>query len=152
MVKDILVKMGGSIIPVDFVVLHVGDMRENGKKHTLLLRRLFMAITITLIAAKNGTLKMIVLEETLPFSVCDNNLIPSPSLIDNCSYVDFLIRLRLFSCRILALEMILEEINDDKEDSPLGGYKCIKEILDPEEDKDLTPTKLELKELPKHLK
>ncbi|XP_057808488.1 uncharacterized protein LOC131022965 [Salvia miltiorrhiza] len=55
-VEDILVKVGGLIIPVDFVVLDVGDVRENGKEHTLLLGRPFMATTNTLIDVKNGTL------------------------------------------------------------------------------------------------
>ncbi|KAH6767538.1 hypothetical protein C2S52_018521 [Perilla frutescens var. hirtella] len=36
-IEDILVKVGGLIIPVDFVVLDVGDVQEMGKEHTLLL-------------------------------------------------------------------------------------------------------------------
>ncbi|XP_057811837.1 uncharacterized protein LOC131026079 [Salvia miltiorrhiza] len=51
-VEDILVKVGGLIIPVDFVVLDVGEVRENEKEHTLLLGRPFMETTNTLIDVK----------------------------------------------------------------------------------------------------
>ncbi|XP_057791015.1 uncharacterized protein LOC131008138 [Salvia miltiorrhiza] len=36
-VEDILVRVGGLIVPVDFVVLEIGEVHENGKEHTLLL-------------------------------------------------------------------------------------------------------------------
>ncbi|MCQ7012925.1 retropepsin-like aspartic protease, partial [Clostridioides difficile] len=55
-VEDILVKVGNLIVPVDFVVLDVGDVQENGRDHTLLLGRPFMATTNTLIDVKNGSL------------------------------------------------------------------------------------------------
>ncbi|XP_057771100.1 uncharacterized protein LOC130990871 [Salvia miltiorrhiza] len=87
-VEYILVKVGGLIIPVDFVVLDVGDVRDNGKEHTLLLGRPFMETTNTLIDVKNGTLKMTVLGETVSFSVRDNSVIPATSLMENCSFVD----------------------------------------------------------------
>ncbi|XP_057803616.1 uncharacterized protein LOC131018950 [Salvia miltiorrhiza] len=38
-VEDILVRVGGLIVPVDFVVLEIGDVHENGRDHTLLLGR-----------------------------------------------------------------------------------------------------------------
>ncbi|XP_057775234.1 uncharacterized protein LOC130994216 [Salvia miltiorrhiza] len=87
-VEDILVKVGGLIVPVDFVVLDVEDVRENGKEHTLWLGRPFMATINTLIDVKNGTLKMTVLGETMSFSIRDNSVIPATSLMENCSFID----------------------------------------------------------------
>ncbi|XP_057803238.1 uncharacterized protein LOC131018538 [Salvia miltiorrhiza] len=52
-IEDILVRVGGLIVPVDFVVLEIGEVHENGKEHTLLLGRPFMATTNTLIDVKN---------------------------------------------------------------------------------------------------
>ena len=52
-IEDILVKVGELIIPVDFVVLEVGEVKNNGKEHTILLGRPFMATTNTLIDVKN---------------------------------------------------------------------------------------------------
>ncbi|CAA0819769.1 Unknown protein, partial [Striga hermonthica] len=48
-VEDVLVRVGKLIVPVDFVVLDVGDVHENGNDHTILLGRPFMATTNTLI-------------------------------------------------------------------------------------------------------
>ncbi|CAA0812210.1 Unknown protein, partial [Striga hermonthica] len=68
-VEDVLVRIGKLIVPVDFVVLDVGDVLENGKDHTILLGRPFMATTNTLIDVKNGTLNMMVLGESVSISV-----------------------------------------------------------------------------------
>ncbi|XP_057789550.1 uncharacterized protein LOC131006359 [Salvia miltiorrhiza] len=87
-VEDILVRVGGLIVPVDFVVLEIGEVHENGKEHTLLLGRPFMATTNTLIDVKNGTIKMTVLGESVSFSVHHNRAMPSSSLTNECSYID----------------------------------------------------------------
>ncbi|XP_057803281.1 uncharacterized protein LOC131018584 [Salvia miltiorrhiza] len=86
-VKDILVRVGGLIVPVDFVVLEIGEVHENGKEY-LLLGRPFMATTNTLIDIKNGTIKMTVLGESVSFSVHHNRAMPSSSLTNECSYID----------------------------------------------------------------
>ncbi|XP_057808613.1 uncharacterized protein LOC131023087 [Salvia miltiorrhiza] len=87
-VEDILVRVSGLIVPVDFVVLEIGEVHENGKEHTLLLGRPFMATTNTLIDVKNGTIKMTVLGESVSFSVHYNRAMPSSSLTNECSYID----------------------------------------------------------------
>ncbi|CAA0839065.1 Unknown protein, partial [Striga hermonthica] len=48
-VEDFLIRVGRLIVLVHFVVLDVGDVQENGKDHTILLGRPFMATTNTLI-------------------------------------------------------------------------------------------------------
>ncbi|XP_057793820.1 uncharacterized protein LOC131010325 [Salvia miltiorrhiza] len=70
-VEDVLVSVGGLIVPVDFVVLEIGEVHENGIEHTLLLGRPFMATTNTLIDVKDGTIKMTVLGKSMSFSVHD---------------------------------------------------------------------------------
>ncbi|XP_057803421.1 uncharacterized protein LOC131018730 [Salvia miltiorrhiza] len=87
-IEDILVKVGGLIVPVDFVVLEIGEVHENGKEHTLLLGRPFMATTNTLIDVKNGTIKMTVLGESVSFSVHHSRALPSSSFTNECSYID----------------------------------------------------------------
>ncbi|KAH6767681.1 hypothetical protein C2S52_018664 [Perilla frutescens var. hirtella] len=101
-IEDILVKVGGLIIPVDFVVLDVGGVKETGKEHTLLLGRPFMATTNTLIDVKNGTLKISVLGEIVSFSVHENKAIPVSSFAENCSYID--------AIDVLIEEVFLQEI------------------------------------------
>ncbi|XP_057791014.1 uncharacterized protein LOC131008136 [Salvia miltiorrhiza] len=87
-IEDILVRVGGLIVPVDFVVLEIGEVHENGKEHTLLLGRPFMATTNTLIDVKNGTIKMTVLGESVSFSVHHSRALPSSSFTNECSYID----------------------------------------------------------------
>ncbi|CAA0839620.1 Uncharacterized mitochondrial protein AtMg00860, partial [Striga hermonthica] len=68
-VEDVVVRVGKLIVPVDFVFLDVGDVQENGNDHTILLGRPFMATTKNLIDARNGTLNMTVLGESVFISV-----------------------------------------------------------------------------------
>ncbi|XP_057775045.1 uncharacterized protein LOC130994003 [Salvia miltiorrhiza] len=87
-IEDVLVNVGGLIIPVDFVVLDIGEVHENGVEHTLLLERPFMATTNTLIDVKDGNIKMTVLGESVSFSVHDSRAMPSANFINECSFID----------------------------------------------------------------
>ncbi|CAA0826238.1 Unknown protein, partial [Striga hermonthica] len=87
-VEDVLVKVGKLIIPVDFVVLDVGDVHENGKDHTILLGRPFMATTNTLIDVKNDTLNMTVLGESVSISVRGAMSSSSVNFIEECAFID----------------------------------------------------------------
>ncbi|CAA0826449.1 Unknown protein, partial [Striga hermonthica] len=87
-VEDVLVKVGKLIIPVDFVILDVGDVHENGKDHTILLGRPFMATTNTLIDVKNGTLNMTVLGESVSISVREAMSSSLVNFIEECAFID----------------------------------------------------------------
>ncbi|CAA0822233.1 Unknown protein, partial [Striga hermonthica] len=87
-VEDVLVKVEKLIIPVDFVVLDVWDMPENGKDHTILLGQPFMATTNTLIDVKNGTLNMTVLGESVSISVRGAMSSSSVNFIEECAFID----------------------------------------------------------------
>ncbi|CAA0834253.1 Unknown protein, partial [Striga hermonthica] len=87
-VEDVLVKVGKLIIPVDFVVLDVGDVHENGKDHTILLGRPFMATTNTLIDVKNGTLNMTVFGESVSISVREAGSASSVNFVEECAFID----------------------------------------------------------------
>ncbi|CAA0819572.1 Unknown protein, partial [Striga hermonthica] len=87
-VEDVLVRVERLIVPVDFVVLDVGDVHENGKDHTILLGRPFMATTNTLIDVKNGTLNMTVLGESVSISVREATSASSVNYMEECSFVD----------------------------------------------------------------
>ncbi|GER31730.1 DNA-directed RNA polymerase subunit beta' [Striga asiatica] len=87
-IEDILVRVGKLIVPVDFVVLDVGDVQENGKDHTILLGRPFMATTNTLIDVKNGTLNMTVLGESVSTSVREATSASSVNFVEECAFID----------------------------------------------------------------
>ncbi|CAA0805966.1 Unknown protein, partial [Striga hermonthica] len=87
-VEDVLVRVGKLIVPVDFVVLDVEDVQENGKDHTILLGRPFMATTNTLIDVRNGTLNMTVLGEFVSISVREATSASSVNLVEECAFVD----------------------------------------------------------------
>ncbi|CAA0831349.1 Unknown protein, partial [Striga hermonthica] len=87
-VEDVLVRIGKLIVPVDFVVLDVGDIQENGKDHTILLGRPFMATTNTLIDVRNGTLNMTVLGESVSISVREATSASSVNFVEECVFVD----------------------------------------------------------------
>ncbi|CAA0818841.1 Unknown protein, partial [Striga hermonthica] len=87
-VEDVLVRVGKLIVSVDFVVLDVGDVHENGKDHTILLGRPFMATTNTLIDVKNGTLNMTVLGESVSISVREATSGPSANYVEECAFID----------------------------------------------------------------
>lgn len=152
---------------MNFVVLDVGDVKETGKEHTLLLGRPFMATTNTLIDVKNGTLKMSVLGETVSFSVRDNKAIPSSSLEENCSYLDAIDLLAdEFFLQDICAPLMNETLTKDEENSECGGEELdaeelvfvlkeganLMEVLVSTEKEAQPPTKRELKELPPHLK
>ncbi|GER51584.1 reverse transcriptase [Striga asiatica] len=87
-VEDVLVKVGKLIILVDFVVLDVGDVDENGKDHTILLGRPFMETTNTLIDVKNGTLNMTVSGESVSISVRGAMSASSVNFVEECAFID----------------------------------------------------------------
>ncbi|GER33108.1 transposon Tf2-5 polyprotein [Striga asiatica] len=87
-VEDVLVRVGKLIVPVDFVVLDVGDVQENRKDHTILLDRPFMATTNTLIDVKNGTLNMTVLGKSVSISVREAISSSSVHFMEECAFVD----------------------------------------------------------------
>ncbi|XP_057803337.1 uncharacterized protein LOC131018639 [Salvia miltiorrhiza] len=160
-IEDILVKVGGLIVPVDFVVLEIGEVHENGKEHTLLLGRPFMATTNTLIDVKNGTIKMTVLGESVSFSVHHSRALPSSSFTNDCSYIDAIDGLAEM---VFAQEQEIMEIfagSADMEEFAREAEERERErrdklpIDEPVVLEDATKCKkpkLELKDLPKHLK
>ncbi|CAA0822234.1 Unknown protein, partial [Striga hermonthica] len=86
-VEDVLMKVGKLIIPVDFIVL-VGDVHENGKDHTILLGRPFMATTNTLIDVKNDNLNMTVLGELVSISIREAMSSSSVNFVEECAFID----------------------------------------------------------------
>eukprot|EP00257_Ricinus_communis_P026686 XP_025014100.1 uncharacterized protein LOC112535653 [Ricinus communis] len=68
-VEDLLVQVGKLIIPVDFVILDIENTPTREKEQTILLGRSFMATTRTMIDVHDRELTMIVLRETLEFSL-----------------------------------------------------------------------------------
>ncbi|GER36637.1 retrotransposon gag protein [Striga asiatica] len=143
-VEDVLVKVGKLIIPVDFVVLDVGDVHENGKDHTILLGRPFMATTNTLIDVKNGTLNMTVLEETVSISVRGAMSASSVNFVEECAFVDltdpFVDEMVIHEFEEVSLPVFGEEVEPTVELFEVGDGHSRAEAT------------LELKELPKHLK
>ncbi|XP_057791319.1 uncharacterized protein LOC131008460 [Salvia miltiorrhiza] len=159
-VEDILVRVGGLIVPVDFVVLEIGEVHENGKEHTLLLGRPFMATTNTLIDVKNGTIKMTVLGEPVSFSVHHNRAMPSSSLTNECSYIDAIDGLaEIFFVQeqevveVFAGSADMEEFAREAEERERArkAKLPIDEAVVIDYATKIKPT-LELKELPKNLK
>ncbi|GER32192.1 DNA-directed RNA polymerase subunit beta' [Striga asiatica] len=143
-VEDVLVKVGKLIIPVDFVVLDVGDVHENGKDHTILLGRPFMTTTNTLIDVKNGTLNMTVLGETVSISIREAMSSSSVNFVEERAFVD------------LADPFIDEMVCQEFEEVPLPAFEEEEEptveLFEVGEGHSWTEAILELKELPKHLK
>ncbi|GER44502.1 pol polyprotein [Striga asiatica] len=80
--------VGKLIVPVDFVVLDVGDVKENMKDHTILLGRPFMATTNTLIDVKNGTLNMTVLGESVSIFFQEATFTSLVNFVEECTFVD----------------------------------------------------------------
>ncbi|XP_057790974.1 uncharacterized protein LOC131008091 [Salvia miltiorrhiza] len=160
-IEDILVKVGGLIVPVDFVVLEIGEVHENGKEHTLLLGRPFMATTNTLIDVKNGTIKMTVLGESVSFSVHHSRALPSSSFTNECSYIDAIDGLAEM---VFAQEQEIVEVfagSADMEEFAREAEERERERRDKlpidepvvlEDAPKCKKPKLELKDLPKHLK
>ncbi|GER28568.1 transposon Tf2-1 polyprotein [Striga asiatica] len=143
-VEDVLVKVGKLIIPVDFVVLNVGDVHENGKDHTILLERPFMATTNTLIDVKNMTLNMTVLRESVSISIRGAMSASSVNFVEECAFIDL--------ADPFVDEMVLhvfEEVSilvfEDEEEH-------IVELFEVREGHSRAEATLELKELLKHLK
>ena len=87
-IEDVLVKVGKLIVPVDFVILDMGEVQTKESEHTILLGRPFMATTNTLIDVKNGKLTMDVLGETVTFSIFDTTPIPTTALYEGVSFID----------------------------------------------------------------
>ncbi|CAA0816701.1 Unknown protein, partial [Striga hermonthica] len=87
-VEDVLVRVEKLIVPVDFVVLDVGDIQEDGKNHTIFLGGPFMATTNTLIDVNNGTLNMTVLSESVSISVREATSVSSINFVEECAFVD----------------------------------------------------------------
>ncbi|XP_057791277.1 uncharacterized protein LOC131008396 [Salvia miltiorrhiza] len=160
-IEDILVKVGGLIVPVDFVVLEIGEVHENGKEHTLLLGRPFMATTNTLIDVKNGTIKMTVLGESVSFSVHHSRALPSSSFTNECSYIDAIDGLAEMVyvqeqeiVEVFAGSADMEEFAREAEERERERRDKlpIDEPVVLEEATKCKKPKLELKDLPKHLK
>ncbi|XP_057771249.1 uncharacterized protein LOC130991141 [Salvia miltiorrhiza] len=160
-IEDILVRVGGLIVPVDFVVLEIGEVHENGKEHTLLLGRPFMATTNTLIDVKNGTIKMTVLGESVSFSVHHSRALPSSSFTNECSYIDAIDGLAEMVyvqeqeiVEVFAGSADMEKFAREAEERERGRRDKLP-IDEPVVLEDATKCKkpkLELKELSKHLK
>ncbi|GER45726.1 retrotransposon gag protein [Striga asiatica] len=143
-VEDVLVRVGKLIIPVDFVVLDVGDVHENGKDHTILLGRPFMATTNTLIDVKNGTLNITVLGESVSISVREATSASSVNFVEECAFVDV--------ADSFVGEMTVRDLEERSlPDLDEGEEPTIELFVADEPDKPNPPT-LELKELLRHLK
>ncbi|GER43985.1 retrotransposon gag protein [Striga asiatica] len=142
-VEDVLVRVGQLIVPVDFVVLDVGDVQENGKDHTILLGRPFMATTNTLIDVKNGTLSMSVLGESVSISVHEAQLAPSFNYTEECAFYDDV-------CSTVE-EMVMHDFEEQSMPDLKEEELSIVELFAIEQESQ-NPPNPELKELPNHLK
>ncbi|XP_057808647.1 uncharacterized protein LOC131023122 [Salvia miltiorrhiza] len=160
-IEDILVRVGGLIVHVDFVVLEIGEVHENGKEYTLLLGRPFMAMTNTLIDVKNGTIKMTVLGESVSFFVHHGRAMPSSTFTNECSYIDAIDGLAKMvfmqeqeMVEVFAGSADMEEFAREAEESERERRDKlpIDEPVVPEDATKSKKPKLELKELPKNLK
>ncbi|CAA0837978.1 Unknown protein, partial [Striga hermonthica] len=141
-VEVVLVHLGKLIVPVDFVVLDVGDVQENGKDHTILLGRPFMATTNTLIDVRNGTLNMTVLGECVSISVRGATSASSVNCVEECAFVDmsdpFVEEVTIRDME----ERLMPDLEEEK-----GPFI---ELMEVEEPRSIAPPTLELKELPRH--
>ncbi|CAA0827455.1 Unknown protein, partial [Striga hermonthica] len=86
-VEDVLVRVGKLIVPVDFVVLDVGSVQENGKEHAILLGRPFMVTTSIVIDVKKRTTSMTVLGESIAVSVRETRPEQHANLVEECAYL-----------------------------------------------------------------
>ncbi|CAA0839430.1 Unknown protein, partial [Striga hermonthica] len=85
-IEDILIRVGNLIVSADFVVLDVGEVPNTGNEHTILLGRLIMATTNTLINVKDGRVTLSALGKTVTFTMSEAKT--TPSFTESCSYVD----------------------------------------------------------------
>ncbi|XP_050233798.1 uncharacterized protein LOC126682206 [Mercurialis annua] len=150
--EDILIKVDKFIFPIDFIIL---DMEED-KEVPLLLGRPFLATSKAIIDVEGGKLTLRVGQEEVIFEMYSSLKYPMEyedclrvDIIDHCvdEYVD------------IEHEPLHDVIFDDHEVSPCekhGNEEHIYEILHRESQPALPsiacPPKLELKQLPMHLK
>ncbi|XP_057755821.1 uncharacterized protein LOC130975003 [Arachis stenosperma] len=109
-VEDLLVKVGDFIFPADFVVL---DMEE-GAKTSIILGRLFLAITGAIVDVQKGELVLRLHEEKMIFNVFKAMSYPHNSL-GEC--------MRLDSVEALVQETLEEELEELTEEEELASSK-----------------------------
>ncbi|XP_057808487.1 uncharacterized protein LOC131022964 [Salvia miltiorrhiza] len=97
---------------------------------------------------------MTVLGETVSFSIRDNSVIPATSLMENCSFVDAIdAAVEIVFLQENSLDRVLADSEAMEEEELLLEESIgVMEILGLGTQKELAQPKLELKELPKHLK
>ncbi|XP_057808581.1 uncharacterized protein LOC131023056 [Salvia miltiorrhiza] len=160
-VEDILVRVDGLIVLMDFVVLEIGEVHENDKEHTLLLGRPLMTTTNMLIDVKNRTIKMTVLGEPVSFSVHHSRVMPSSTFTNECSYID---AIDGFAEMVFVQEQKMVEVFAESADMEEFAREAeerererkdklpIDEPVVPEDATKSKKPKLEHKKLPKNLK
>ncbi|GFP99320.1 endoplasmin homolog [Phtheirospermum japonicum] len=79
MIKDVLIQVGKIVVPVDFVILDLVMVINNGAEHTILLGRPFMATTQYLIDIGKKNLTLSVVGESVTFSMSNLPSVPSTS-------------------------------------------------------------------------
>ncbi|CAA0828997.1 cysteine-rich RLK (RECEPTOR-like protein kinase) 8, partial [Striga hermonthica] len=142
-VEDVLVRVRKLIALADFIVLDVGNVQKNGKNHTILLGRPFMATTNTLIDVRNETLNMRVLGESVSISVREATSASSVNFVEECTFVDVS---DPFMEEIIVRDLEERLMPDlEEEEEPTIELFVVDEPDKP------NPSTLELKELLRHL-
>jgi Aspartyl protease len=83
-IEDVLVRVGGLVVPVDFIVIDDEHVHSKGRGHSILLGRPFMATTNAIIDVKTGSLTLRVLGRTVNYSFDDLSSPPPLSLESDC--------------------------------------------------------------------
>ncbi|XP_031273170.1 uncharacterized protein LOC116131647 [Pistacia vera] len=172
-VEDLLVQVNKLIVPIDFVVLEMEEVPSKDKEHPILLGRLFMPTTKTIIDVHKGKLSMTVLGETVEFKVFGSLPIPSTSTYDEYSFincVDSLVYDTYLQEKIedkLEAAPTLDRVEETLDEETKGFHEILDRAIPvlPQEKSikplelptspyrdEPNPPNLELKKLPKHLK
>ena len=87
---DLLVKVDKCKVPMDFVALKMKEASLRHKEHMILLGRLFMATTKTMINVHSKRSTMIVLGEIVQLKAFDSLQYSFSTSYNECYYVDHL--------------------------------------------------------------
>ncbi|XP_014519721.1 uncharacterized protein LOC106776764 [Vigna radiata var. radiata] len=162
--KDVIVKVDKFLFPVDFVIM---EMEENGEA-PLILGRPFMKTTRIVIDVENGKLKVRVQDEEVNFYVF--HAMSHPKDDKACFQVDIVDELYMMQgnrvCDVSLLERtIIDECKDLNEEEEKLMEGCVRDLESSKEipieevsfekielKEKVKESKIELKELPPHLK
>ena len=77
-------------MPMDFIVFKMKGIPLRNRDHMILLGRLFMTTTKTVIDVQNRKLTMIVSSETVELKTANSSQYPFATFHSQCSFVDFI--------------------------------------------------------------